>query len=234
MANKHVFLMFNMGNSGGKWFEDICNIHEDVEVWQEANHYLKVDHLDNQLQLDRVYDFFMEQYKTNQNKTIGLNKAFDERLVKFAGTVGGSIMQMFRHPIGVVNFKIGHKMGECQKRGMFDKIDTPKKKFEAHTEFYASRYQTYTDNSHKWPIIRLEDLKNSIVKETPYFVNTMKKALKVDWQPKHTKKVINMGGLKEDFSHLKIWEDWDDWKKKIFLKYFEKLMRTHNYKWGVV
>lgn len=229
--SKHIFLMFNMGNSGGKWLQDICNVHEDVQVWEEANHYLKVNHLEGQIQLDAVYKFFMEQYQSSKKKTLGLNKAFDDRLVKFAERFGGSIMQMFRHPVGVVNFKNGHKMAECKLKGLFDKLDTPEKIFEAHVDFYAFRYREYTENAHKWPVVKLEDLKKSLRERTPYFEDVMKKALKVDWLPKHTKKVISMGGLNDDKSHFDIWESWEDWKKDIFLKYFQGIMKLYMYEW---
>ncbi len=228
---KHILLMFNMGNSGGKYFEDICNTHEDVQIWQEANHLLKVDHLETPVQFDRVYAFFMKQYEENKKKTIGLIKAFDHRLIGLAERTGGSIMQMFRHPVGVVGFKTGHKMAECEQRGLFDKLDTPEKIFEAHVDFYASIYNSYTKNAHKWPVVKLEDLKKSLRERTPYFEDVMKKALKVDWQPKHTKKVINMGGLEENRDHFDIWKSWEDWKKDIFLKYFQEIMKLYMYEW---
>ena len=234
--SKHILLIFNMGNSGGKWFEDVCNIHEDVQVWQEANHLLKINKLGRKPQYNIVYDFFMNQYKNNPKKTIGLIKAFDKRLLRFAEQNSGSIIQMFRHPIGVVNFKTGHKMEICEQRGLFDKLDTPEKIFEAHVDFYASRYQAYTDNSHKWPVVKLENLKKSLRDKTPYFVETLKNALKVDWRDEHTQKVISLGvnpelSVKEDFSHFDIWKSWEDWKKDIFLKYFENIMKHYNYEW---
>lgn len=229
--DKHVLLVFNMGNSGGKYFEDICNSHDDVQVWQEANHFLHVETIENRYQLDAVFGFFMAQYENNPKKTIGLIKAFDDRLIRFAEDKGGSIIQMFRHPIGVVHFKTGHKMVECKRRGLFDKLDTPEKIFEAHVEFYASVYQAYIDNAYKWPIVKLEDLKKSLREDSFYFEETMKKSLKVDWLPKHTKKVIGMGGLEENYSHFGIWESWAYWKKRIFLKYFQRLMRLCQYEW---
>ena len=234
--NKHILLVYNMGNSGGKYIEDICNIHEDVQVWQEANHVLKVDTLDGSLQSDAVYKFFMEQYQTSPKKTIGLIKAFDDRLIRFVERFGGSIIQTFRHPIGVVNFKTGYKMKECERRGLFDKLDTPEKIFEAHVEFYASVYQAYTDNIHRWPVVKLEDMKKSLREKTPYFAETFAKALKVDWREEHTQKVIALGvnpelSIKDDHSHLDIWESWDKIKKEIFLSYFEDTMKFYNYEW---
>lgn len=228
---KHIHLMFNMGNAGGKYYEDICNIHEDVQIWQEANHFLGVDKLDNDTQSNKVYIFFMEQWRLNPKKTIGLIKAFDERLIKLAEDTGGSIMQMFRHPIGIVGFKNGHKMAECEHRGLFDKLDTPDKIFEAHVEFYASRYVAYTDNSDKWPVVKLEDLKKSLREDCSYFEGIMKKALKVDWMPEHTQKVIAMGGLEENTDHFEIWQSWSDRWKEIFLGYFEDIMKLYHYEW---
>ena len=228
---EHVLLVFNMGNSGGKYFEDICNCHEDVQVWQEANHLLKVDTLDIGYQFSAIYDFFMHQYKTNKKKTIGLIKAFDNRLIKFTESINGSIIQMFRHPIGVVDFKNGHKMHECQQRGLFKKLDTPEKIFEAHVDFYASRYQSYTNNAYKWPVVKLEDIKKSLREDTSYFKDLMKKSLKVDWLPIHTRRVLVMGGLEEDMSYFDIWKSWENWKKDIFLKYFLDIMKLYEYKW---
>ena len=229
--DKHIFLMFNMGNAGGQYFEDICNTHEDVQIWQEVNHFLGVDKLDSSTQLDRAYDFFMVQCRRNPKKTVGLIKTFDERLIKLAGENNGSIMQMFRHPIGIVGFKNSLKMAECKQRGLFEKLDTPDKIFEAHVEFYASRYKAYTDNSDKWPVVKLEDLKKSLREGTSYFEDIMKRALKVDWREKHTQRVIAMGGLEENTDHFEVWESWSERCKEIFFGYFEDIMKLYHYEW---
>lgn len=227
---KHVFLMFNMGNSGGEWFKKICNVHEDVCIWQELNHIIGVQDLDNQIQLDRVYEFFMEKCRNDSHKTIGLIKAFDDRMIKFCEDNGGVIVQMFRHPIGVVNFKNGHKMTECRHFG-HSVLDTPENIFEAHVDYYASRYRTYTLMSERWPLIKLETLKDTIKNDVEGFENLMCDILKVVWNNEHTKKVLQMGGLEQDLSHFDIWKSWESWKREIFLEYFEDIMKIHNYKW---
>lgn len=228
---KKIFLMFNMGNSGGKWFQDICNVHEDVMVWQEANHQLKVQYESSSVQVDTVYNFFMDQFKNSPKHTVGLIKSFDDRLVKLADQTSGKVVQMFRNPIGVVHFKTGHKMQQCLQKGKFKSLSTPKETFEAHVDFYRDRYVAYTRYSKTWPLIKLEDLKKSLREDKQYFEETMRMCLQVEWKPEHTQRVVAMGGLEEDLSHLKIWQDWEIWKKEIFLEYFKEVMEMHGYKW---
>lgn len=72
--SKHIVLVYNMGHCGGRWLQDVCNIHEDVQMWQEANHLLKVDRLDSKVQLDIVYDFFVKQYNESSKKSYRINK----------------------------------------------------------------------------------------------------------------------------------------------------------------
>lgn len=235
--NKHIILVFNMGHSGGRWFQDVCNIHPDVQLWQEANHYLKVTHLDTKVQLDKVYEFFMEQYKKSSMGTIGLIKAFDYRLIRFCEEKEGSIIQMYRNPIGVVNAKIGKKMDECRSRNIIKDLESERGIFEAHVEFYAYNYSEYLKNSDKWPIIKLEDLNIDISEDGSYFKKTTEKYLKIKWEKDHIDKIGDLSKIKGDLSrayskHISdqdIFESWPDWKKEIFIRYFKNLITECGY-----
>lgn len=237
--NKHIVLIFNVGHCGGRWFQDICNLHGDVQLWQEVNHYLNVDKKSVKEQFNTIYNFFIEQYNTNPKKVLGLIKAFDERLIKFCENNNGLIFQMLRNPIDVVDAKNGQKMQECLNRGTFNRLETEEEIFEAHTEFYSSIYKEYINRKDRWPIIKLEDLNYYLKNDTIKFRRILESILKVRVSENHIESIKNFSNIKGDLSRaycennkdILIYSSWPGWKKDIFQKYFKNIMLICNYKW---
>lgn len=228
-----------MGHCGGRWFQDVCNIHEDVQLWQEANHFLNVDSLPVREQYKEVYDFFMSQYKENPKKVLGLIKSFNQELIDFCIEHNGSIFQMFRNPIAIIEAKNGHKIQECLSRGVFKELKKEEDIFEAHVEFYAYRFGHYLSNAYKWPLIKLEDLNYELRHNISKFKETMKTILGVSFTDEHIQIIRDLFNVKGDLSRayaennrdVLIFDSWSSWKKEIFLKYFKSIMKECDYRW---
>jgi len=236
--SKRVVLIYNMGHSGGRWLQDVFNRHPDVQLWQEANHYLKVDHLDSDSQLDSVYEFFRSQLSLCNKRVIGLIKSFDDRSIKLCEEYGGSIFQMYSHPVNVLDAKDGKKIKECVTAGLLKLPANEEDTFRAHAMFYASIYKTYIDRSYKWPIIKLEDLNESIKSDFQYFIKISKIFFDIEWNNKSLVDIRSMynvnGNLSRAYSEhtpsCNIFNRWPEWKKSIFTTTFSNVLIRSGYR----
>ena len=221
-----IFLMFNMGNSGGSWFERVCNSHEDILVWEELHRqlgYIKA----NMEEADLVA---LEHLKRNENrcKSIGLIKSFGKKTVEYCLSSGGNIVQMFRNPIKVVNHKMGKKLDVCRSCGI-DCEDV----FEAHVIFYSMRYNQFIKQGDKYPIYKLEDMSDAIINGR--FRGIIESITGVEWNDKQIKRINKIlpngkNSFKEDRSENVIWNSWDDFEKEVFIKHFKPIMNEVGYK----
>lgn len=226
-----------MGHSGGRWLQDIFNKHQDVQMWQEANHYLKVDHLETNRQLDAVYEFFIDQLKSNTKRVLGLIKSFDERIIGLCDELGGSIFQMYSHPVSVLDAKAGKKNKDCSSAGLLVLPGTEEEIFKAHALYYASIYRTYLDRSCKWPIIKLEDLNKSINSDFIFFREFSNQIFDIEWDSILLKEIKDMYEIKGDLSrayseHLPshdIFERWPKWKRSVFIEAFNDILDRSGY-----
>lgn len=220
-----IFLMFNMGNSGGSWFERVCNSHEDILAWEELHRqlgYVKA----NMEEADIVA---MEHLKKNVDrcKSIGLIKSFGKHTIDYCLSFGGNIVQMFRNPIKVVNHKMGKKIDACRSCGI-DCEDV----FEAHVKFYSMRYRQFIDRNDKYPLYRLEDLSDAIMNGD--FRNIIESITGIEWDDRQVNRVSSIlpsgkKSFEEDDADKAIWKSWDDFEKDMFIKHFKPIMDEMRY-----
>lgn len=222
-----IFLMYNMGNSGGSWFERVCNSRNDIRAWEELHRQLKYEKVDMD-EADKIALDFIKQ-NIGQYTSVGLIKSFGKRTVSYCLDNGGIITQMYRNPIKVINHKMGKKTEACKKCGI-ECSDI----FTAHIRFYKMRYEQFLSNSSKYPTFRLEDLSASIIEDRNQFSFIMKSITGVDWNESQILKAVSVyplgrSSFEDDRSDVKIWNQWDQEKRKIFLHHFESIMKKAGY-----
>lgn len=238
----HLFLMFNMGASGGSWFESVCNTHPDIHVWEELGRFLGVGYgpMTSEQHVERdvhILAFVKQQIKEGKWKSIGLIKSFSKPVILYGREVDARFVSMFRHPITVLEMKMGKKTHACE-RILGRKPRDEKDIFLGHVLLYKPRYLKYVSDvgTKGWRLIKLEDLDASL--KTPDVVSfreTMEYVTRIPWsiadvervrtkaKPRHAKRP---DWWNEDPTR-KIWHSWPVWKKDIFREFFtETLERT--------
>lgn len=237
-----IFLMYNIGNSGGSWFEKICNSHPQVHAWEELTRILGNSPPLNEEEILRAektdtiaVSFLKEQLQKTEYKSVGLIKSFGQKTVEFCLQNNGAIVQMFRNPIKVVKNKMYSKRRECLIRGVFKEINTEKEEFEAHVEYYASLYLIFLRRAKKYPLIRLEDLNQSITNGTSYLQDVLQDTTGVAWSDQQIAFIknniypTNKVGFDRDRDDEIAWNSWSDQEHGVFLKYFKDIMIEAGY-----
>jgi hypothetical protein len=232
-----------MGNSGGSWFENVCNSHPKVRAWEELTRLLGNSPPINEKEPGRsqkiskiTISFLQEQLDKKQYDSIGLIKSFTNETVNFCLKNNGRIVQMFRNPIKVLNSKMYSKKAECIIRNVIKDINTKEKEFEAHVEFYSSLYKLFFNRSSTYLTIKLEDINKSISEGSFYFKEIIQYVTGVNWSDDQIKNVKNsiFPRQKNNFNDNKeeemIWNSWSAREREIFVKYFSNLMKEFNYR----
>ena len=221
-----IFLMYNMGNSGGSWFERVCNTRKDVNAWEELHRqkeYVKIDMADaDQYALDFL------KVQSQHVKCVGLIKSFGKKTVEYCKAVDGVITQMYRNPIKVINHKMGKKTDGCKKLGI-DCSDI----FEAHIKFYRIRYELFQSQSKEYITFRLEDV-NSIHDDIQKFREFLEITTGIEWsgdEVRNAQKVMPYGktSFADDGLEKIIWGGWDKRQRRMFLENFEHIMSIGGY-----
>lgn len=240
----HLFLMFNMGASGGSWFESVCNTHPDIRVWEELGRFLGVGFGPMTSEQHRERDvhilaFVKQQIKEGKWKSIGLIKSFSKPVILYGREVGARFVSMFRHPITVLEMKMGKKTHACE-RILGYKPKGEKDIFLGHVLLYRPRYLKYMSDvkGKGWRLIKLEDLDASL--KTPdavSFRETMEYVTRVSWsvadaekvrkkaKPRHAKR---KDWWNDDPTH-EVWHGWPTWKKDIFKEFFTEILERAGY-----
>lgn len=233
-----IFLMYNMGNSGGSWFERVCNTHPKVHAWEELTRFLgnspslNMPEAHRSRITDKIATDFLKK-KSAEYESVGLIKSFGSRTRDYCLENGGVLVQMFRHPLKVVNHKMGSKKRECLIRGVFDKMDTDAEVFEAHVEYYYSLYRGFHDRGIL--TLRLEDLRDSLHEGTPFFKETIEGVTGVTWSDEQIDNVrsnvlpVNRSSYAPDKHDKAVWESWSGEQRSVFKKYFDDLMPLLGY-----
>lgn len=256
-----------MGNSGGTFFECACNLHPLVACWEEQHKRLNLPNsqdwkkrdkvmirfLRRQMQLNKERKILKTFERVNQQtvvtkkrnvQSLGFIKSFGPDMVDFVlGEGSGRVVQLCRHPIKVVAWKMGKKKPEA-RHALGRSLKTQRDVFEGHVKFYAQRYRIYLDRAGEYRLIRLEDIGASLIGDARYFIDTFEYMTGVEWTAEHIRRVRRKAKprhrknwkyprrFQEDNLHHKIWKHrWQGWQKKIFLKYFEQIMKEADYDW---
>jgi len=185
-----VFLMYNMGCSGGSWFEKICNTHPEVRAWEEVARTLgffganmlgriqatSIDRAQATAMYDVVLWFLANQAR--RHRSVGLIKTFDLAIVDYCLSQGGTVVQMVRNPIKVIGFKYPRAVWTANRNG---ERQSEIEVFENHVRRYANRYRLYMDRDYQ--LIRVEDLSASLAATpaAPHFCRTMEYITQVEW-----------------------------------------------------
>lgn len=185
---KNIFLMYNTGRSGGTWFTNACNLHPEVQVWGEIKASLpgfcRETRLEESVLLDK---YIRDQFESNPNTTIGIIKCFYKQQREFCKEKSGRVVQSLRNPINIVVGKMGDKTKDCAA-----KAATVQEVFEKHIQFYASHFRKYIVRSGEWPIIKLEEMNESLRNKTPLFKKTFEYFTQVGWTQDIIDEVPNM------------------------------------------
>lgn len=236
-----IFLMYNMGNSGGSWFERVCNSNPKIKAWEEILRQLnKLELLpknpvERNIQSDKwVLEFLKEKIQENKYETLGFIKSFGPKTERFCLENNGRIVQMFRNPIKVVKYKMYKKRENCLYRNKFD-ISTKEGEFEAHVELYSNFYKKYISREKIYRTIRLEDLNTSLLTDCKYIREVLEYLTNVEWT---LNQVFNIKSNvfprdKQNFIDTDdeiAWSSWNDKEKEVFRKYFEDIMFHFNYR----
>jgi len=252
----NLFLMWNMGNSGGSWFESICNVHPKVGAWEEPIRQIikplskewkdrKEWGVNKKLNMaEKKFEIFKDLEKSGNWETIGFVKSFRPYIHEYCIVREAVMVQMFRNPMKVVANKFEKKGTDTKKwmkRHWNVDLDINNKKqwFEGHCARFADLYQQYLDRQDNNMLIRLEDLSDALYKDKPYFKNTLEHITQVDWNKDVINKVKklkkyksnNKGNHSRDNSKDALWLKWKDWQLKIFKKYFDEIMKDQKYKY---
>lgn len=236
-----IFLMYNMGNSGGSWFENVCNSHPKVRAWEEVHrlqnklHLLPENPTERNLQSDEwALKFIKEKSEENEHETVGLIKSFGPRTEEYCLKNKGKIVQMFRNPVKVVQYKMYKKREGCLYRNKFDLSDKSSE-FEAHVELYSCFYQKYINRESIYKTIRLEDLSASLLTDCTYFKEVLEYVTGQSWtsdQVSNIKSGVyprNKEGF-EDQDDVTAWFSWNEKEREVFKKYFKEIMAHFNYR----
>lgn len=222
-----IFLMYNMGNSGGSWFERVCNSHPDVHAWEELHR--QMGYAKQSMEAADVYAVEFLRNQIEKWKSIGLIKSFGKQTVDYCKANDGKIVQMYRHPIKVVDHKMGKKTDACRKVGI-----STGDVFTDHVRFYRSRYEQFQNNSERYPLFRLETLSDHLVNKPRRFSEIMQFITGVEWTDSQVSKVLSVlptgkKSFDEDHSEIRIWERWNQHQKDVFVENFESIMRKAGY-----
>ena len=254
VSNTNLFLMWNMGSSGGSWFEKVCNIHPDVGAWEEpirqiitpnSEEWYERKHWDeDQLRTmsEKTLELFKSFEMSGKWKSIGFVKGFIPYVHEYCLHKNAVIVQMFRNPIKVVSAKFEKKIiptGKWMKKHWGEDLDITNKKrwFECHVARYASFYQGFIDKQNENMLIRLEDLNESLRGDYSYFKKTMEHITQVEWDQKFISEVKQLKPYKEkkrsaykiENSDKALWLQWEKWQVKVFKKYFAHIMEDQKY-----
>jgi len=237
----NIFLMYNMGNSGGSWFEQVCNSNPRVRAWEEVLRQLnKLELLsknpvERNIQSDEwVLEFLKEKIEENKYDTLGFIKSFGPKTEKFCLENNGRIIQMFRNPIKVVKHKMYTKREGCLYRNKFD-LSNKELEFEAHVELYSCFYKKYIDREKKYQTIRLEDLSTSLLTDCKYIKKILEYLTGIEWSAKLISNIKNsvFPRDKRDFNDRDdeiAWSLWNKREREVFKKYFKEIMLHYNYR----
>lgn len=236
-----IFLIYNMGNSGGSWFENVCNSNPRVRVWEEVlrqTGQLKVlpkEPEKRNILSDRLaLEFIKKRHEENKYDSVGLIKSFGSETEKYCYKNSGRFIQMYRSPLKVVKYKMYHKKEACLHRNKFD-LSNKENEFEAHVEFYQSLYNKFIRRGERIKTVRLEDLSASLMTDGKYIKNILEYITQIEWpfeSISFVKSNVFPRGKQnfKDDDDKRAWLSWNDREKEVFNKYFKDIMFDLNYR----
>jgi len=244
MADNH-FLIYCMGNSGGSWLESVLNSRPDILAIEEANRHFfpKVDHssvhsYETMAQAaEAILKAFVELDKNPKYKSIGLIKSFSPEILDYVKSRGGKIFSLFRHPVKVLDKKYGTKVHTILKLYGVETFRSQEELFEAHANYYANRYLEYLNwhQNGQVQLIKLETLSASLSSDKSLIKILLEQISGVVWSQDQIENIalnyVPQGAshFSEDFSEFLIWESWPAWKREIFIRHFQKVLKLTGY-----
>ena len=248
----HLFLMINAGNSGGSWFESVCNSHPLVHAWEEVtSRTLKIPKVTAETTVTeavarqrKVFEFLKEQEASGQWQSIGLIKGFGYEVLAYCRERGGRVVQQFRHPIKVM---YGTRKRPLQPYRWWGREPKDEREyFEGHARWMARRYSKFLRRADKYPLQTLEALSASLMGDRSYIRDRMEYITQVEWDdatieripsPRHRLGAVGDDRWREGYpcsadpSIEEIWALWTAWQRVVFLECFEDIMVRMEYSW---
>lgn len=196
----NYFILGYPGHGGGDWMTLLCNNHPaKMSVVLEPN---KEEMLDFEARgLDRKKDMDPEllrffNFRDGKDACVGVLKCEHSALWKWMKPRGGRCLRLMRNPITLIGTRMWRKVPDATRyiQKLYNhKPENDDEMFEGHVMRYAymfyERYlrQAAKDAHRPWPLVRLEDLNQSVGTDGKYFIRVMEWLTQTPWSQQYVK-----------------------------------------------
>ena len=155
----------------------------------------------------RFFDNCQEQHKA----CAGVIKSFNYQVVKYVLAHDGIIIHKVRNPIHIVSWRFERKLEAA--RHTFNELygrqpETALERFEGHCSYYATRfYAKFLRQAEQYPIIRIEDLNESLRTDGSLFTRIMESVTATDWPEDYVKYIQDNWTPDQIYRFHPVWEN---------------------------
>lgn len=187
----NYFLCFSHGHSAGGWILYLCNNHPSgrISVLGEVPKPNQLDfarrgmtkksHLNSE-----ILKFFRDREDQN-DACAGIVKSFTNGAIEFVTKRKGVIFQKVMNPLHIVGkrmFKKPSNAAEMIRRKYGHAPLNKDEEFEGHCLYYGEqKFEVFLNRADKWPIVRIEDLNESLGVDGFYFKRVMEGITQTEW-----------------------------------------------------
>lgn len=165
--------------------------------------------------------------KQRPEKTISLIKGVTTRLIQQCKSLKTTITEfaIIRHPIPVIEFYLNFQARADLPKGWMGPVNN-------HNDFvkYVAKFQREYQNIEKNKCYKIEDINKSIETNKVLFKTLIEKEFLVECDNKFLQQVINSRpSFKECEPYQDIWKSWEQYKKDLFVEYFDEILGKLGY-----
>lgn len=154
---------------------------------------------------------FLSDCQSQNKACAGIIKSFNYQVVKYVLANDGIIIQKVRNPIHIVawRFKKKPEAAIFTFRELYGRNpETLTERFEGHCKYYASRfYDKFLRHAEQYPIIRIEDLNESMRTDGLFFRRAMENVTGTVWADDYTRHIQNNWTPDQIYRFYPRWND---------------------------